>query len=439
MATVSFILKHNKTSKYPKRTEETPVLMVFRFGNEQIRVYPGEKVPPKYWITKDCRARETIKFTEGKSINTRLETIEKRVLNAFRDHLNVNGAPLMEKLRDEIQAIVRPKPTREPEKMTFFRAIEEYIRTANKKQRTIFSYKSTLATLKTFSEKLNKELTFDDINIDFYENFTRFLTYEVKHNRKTKEGEEKKTGYTLNTIGTQIKNIKIFMGYAYEKGYTMNATFRNRKFHKVEETADTIYLNDRELKTLYDKNLQDNPKLDRVRDLFLIGCYTGLRFSDLSQLTPEKFIKDGKQLKVKTVKTGETVIIPLHWIIKEIMQKYNGELPRAISNQKMNEYLKELGELAGIDEKITLTHTKGTLSIEKTLPKYKLMTVHTARRSAATNLYLAEVPTLSIMKITGHRTEKAFMKYIKITQEQNADKLQAHPYFIKPLSVVSSK
>jgi integrase len=119
------------------------------------------------------------------------------------------------------------------------------------------------------------------------------------------------------------------------------------------------------------------------------------------------------------------------------LKKYNGEIPRPISNQKMNEYLKELCNIKHFQETVILNKTEGGLSFEQKKQKWELVTVHTARRSFATNMFLAEVPAISIMKITGHRTERAFMKYIKITQEQNADKLQLHPYFIKTsLSIV---
>ena len=221
------------------------------------------------------------------------------------------------------------------------------------------------------------------------------------------------------------------MNYANDKGYTSNKEHTSRKFQTIEETAETIYLTDNELSTLYNLDLSKNKKLDRVRDLFIIGCYTGLRFSDLSQIRPENFIKNGTQLKIKTVKTGETVVIPIHWAIKEILNKYNGQIPRSVSNQKMNEYLKDLGGKAELNDKIILNKTQGGERISQTKNKCQLITVHTARRSFATNMFLAGVPTISIMKITGHITERAFMKYIKISQEQNADKLSEHPYFTK--------
>jgi integrase len=117
-------------------------------------------------------------------------------------------------------------------------------------------------------------------------------------------------------------------------------------------------------------------------------------------------------------------------MVSEIMEKYkdkyDNSLPPSISNQKMNGYLKEIGKKAGLLERINITKYRGAQRITETFYKYDLISTHTARRSFATNLYLSDFPAISIMKITGHRTEKAFMKYIKVTQEQNADKLEQH-------------
>jgi integrase len=176
-------------------------------------------------------------------------------------------------------------------------------------------------------------------------------------------------------------------------------------------------------------NLKTQPRLDRVRDLFIIGCYTGLRFSDLKQLKDENLTDNRTRIRIRTEKTGELVIIPLHPFVKAILRKHNGIPPEALTNQKMNDYLKEIGEWAGIDETVVLHFTKGGQRVTETYKKYQLITTHTARRSFATNAYLQDVPTISIMKITGHRTEKSFMKYIKISQEDNANKLINHPFF----------
>jgi len=425
--TVTFFLNHSKAEN------ATPIYLAYLYGEDRILISTGEKILPGNWNQKKHKARESQRFTDGKNLNIRLKNHKENVLDAVGKHLNTNKTVLLDKLRVELIEVIRPKPQKEPEKITFFGKIEEYISNTNKSIRTKLSYGTTLNILKKYDNTLKHKLTFESIDMDFYENFVKYLTdFQRTLKKKTIKG------YSKNTIGDHIKKVKVFMNYANDKGYTTNKGHLHRKFQTVEETPETIYLTDTEILSLYTLDLTKKPRLDKVRDLFIIGCYTGLRFSDLSQLTPENFTKNGTQIKIKTIKTGETVVIPLHWTIKEILQKYNGETPRAISNQKMNEYLKDLGQAAKFNEKVVLNRTQGGLSYDQTKKKSELITVHTARRSFATNMFLAEVPTISIMKITGHRTERAFMKYIKITSEQNADKLSKHPYFTKsPLKVVN--
>jgi integrase len=254
----------------------------------------------------------------------------------------------------------------------------------------------------------------DSIDLDFYDQFVDFL---IKKN------------YGKNTIGTLIKNVKVFMNEAVDRKLTTNLQFKNKRFKTVEEPTETIYLSEGELERLYTLDLTTNPRLDKVRDLFIIGCYTGLRFSDLIQLRAENLSTCGRMVKIQTQKTGEMVIVPLKGYVKEILKKYGGMPPAAISNQKMNDYLKELGEMAQIEASVLITGTKGGNRQTEAFKKWELITTHTARRSFATNAYLQNVPTISIMKITGHRTEKSFLKYIKISQEDNANKLVSHPFF----------
>ena len=126
------------------------------------------------------------------------------------------------------------------------------------------------------------------------------------------------------------------------------------------------------------------------------------------------------------------VEIPLHWMIKKILKKYPDRLPKAISDQKMNDYLKDIAEEAELNDPVIKVQTKGGVRVETKYEKWQLVTVHTARRSFASNMYLAGIPAISIMKITGHRSEKSFLKYIKISPEQNADLIESHPFFHQP-------
>jgi len=183
-----------------------------------------------------------------------------------------------------------------------------------------------------------------------------------------------------------------------------------------------------EIEALYYLDLSNCERLERTRDAFIIGCYTGLRFSDFIRLADHHFIDD-QFIKIITKKTGQEVIIPMHPFLKAIREKYIESAPSSKggkSNTTMNKHLKELGRLANINTPIIQRNTSRGESIKK---KYELITTHTARRSFATNAFLAGVPPLSIMKITGHKTERAFLRYIRISQQDNANKLAAHPFF----------
>ena len=219
------------------------------------------------------------------------------------------------------------------------------------------------------------------------------------------------------------------MNEATDRGINDNLEYKKKKFKTIREESDTVYLSMNELEKFEKLNLSSNPSLDKVRDLFLIGCYTGLRFSDFTQIQPENINKENSMLFIRTQKTSERVAIPLHKTVRTILEKHKNKLPKAFSNQAMNSYIKDIGSLAKINELIETTITRAGIVEKTVLPKYKLISTHTARRSFATNLFIADVPSISIMKITGHKTERSFMQYIRITQEQNADKLLTHPFF----------
>jgi site-specific recombinase XerD len=162
-----------------------------------------------------------------------------------------------------------------------------------------------------------------------------------------------------------------------------------------------------------------------------VGCYTGLRFSDIANLTTANFYKDitGSYILMRTKKTGQQVVIPLNSRIKEILNYYGGKMPQAISNQKTNDALKVICEKAGITKEIETKKKIGGETITQVWKKCELISTHTARRSFATNAFLAGIPALSIMKITGHRAEKSFMQYVKASVMENAMVLAQHPFF----------
>lgn len=398
--------------KEPLSKEPTLIYLFYVFNKQKLKYSISEKIHPKLWNAETQRAREIRTNTDYATLNKKLDDLAIDVKNGHRDLINENKIPTPSKLK-----VILDKSQFKNEfaqKLSFLKFVEQLTTNSNRKANTLKQWRQTLKKLQEFKQFSKTEVDFDNIDLDFYD---RFLKYLIDR------------GFAKNTIGGFIKAIKIFMNEAVDRKHTGNLEYRNKKFKVMEEQVDKIYLSQAELLNIYGLDLSDNSRLEKVRDLFIVACYTGLRFSDLILVKPENIVNDGRQIKIRTEKTSELVIIPLHKYVIEIIVKYKGNLPPVISNQKMNKYLKEIGEIAGIDETVKIAITKGGKTKTNLFPKFDLMTTHTARRSFSTNAYLMDIPSISIMKITGHRTERSFMKYIRISQEDNANKLANHPFF----------
>jgi integrase len=408
MPEAKFVLKD------PKADKETLVYLIFRFNNERLKYSTGEKIDPKFWSATKQRAKEIKDFKTYPEFNQYLKHIDNSV-NACYLSLKSNAEVELitpELLKEELKKALNQTTER---KITLFKFIEDYIKqiTPLRKKGSVEVYQSTLNVLKGYATYKKVRVDFDTINLNFYNDFSEYVS--------------KKLMRMKNTEGKYIKTLKSFLTEATERGLNTNLEYKSKRFKVVKETADTIYLTLDELQKIKNLNLSEKLHFDRIRDLFLVGCYTGLRFSDFSKIKPENIIDN--TIVITTAKTDEKVVIPLNPVVREIISKYDGGLPREISNQKMNTYLKDIVQLAEVDTLTMQRKTKGNKTVKESLPKYKLVSTHTARRSFATNAFKSGVPAISIMKITGHKTEKAFMAYIKISQEENAKILAMHPFF----------
>jgi integrase len=250
-------------------------------------------------------------------------------------------------------------------------------------------------------------MEWEDLDMEFYDGFVHYLI---------------KKGYAKNTIGARVKNLKVFCNAAYARKVHSSTDYSN--FKKPTEESYNIYLNEKELTTIFELDLTQNPHLDRARDTFIIGCWTGCRYSDLHKVSEDN-IRDGS-IYMEQQKTQNRVIVPIHNMVKLILEKYNGTAPSKISNQKFNEYIKKVCEKAELTDKISKGITKGGKRKTEVKEKWEMVASHTMRRSFATNLYKSGFPSISIMAITGHKSEKAFYSYIKVNEEEHAEMLRRH-------------
>lgn len=258
--------------------------------------------------------------------------------------------------------------------------------------------KSDLYSYNLFRQFTPEDMTFDDVDYNYY---GKALEYMRSQNLKE------------NTVGTHIRNLKAVMNEAYKRGLHNNTAFM--RFKKPQEESDTVYLTAEELQSLKDITLSGH--LEKARDMFLLGCYTAMRYSDYSRISKD-WIKDNNIVFTEE-KTGNRNSIPLSASAKAIIDKYGGA-PR-LSQQKLNDYIKDVCRLAGITDKVEVTYTKGGKEHKETREKWELVSTHTARRTGATLLIKAGAPIAWVMRVTGHKSEKTFMRYIRLSAEEYAD------------------
>ena len=221
------------------------------------------------------------------------------------------------------------------------------------------------------------------------------------------------------------------MRAAREENLHGNSTIESRKFRVLTAEVENIYLNETELRAIAAVDLKGEKAKEIARDVFLVGCYTAQRYSDYSTINEGNIRKlENGQTVIDLIqhKTGNHVVIPARPDVLAILAKYGNTLPKSYE-QKVNKHIKEIAREAGIIEPIEIEYIENGEKKRKTVEKCDLVKTHTARRSGATNMYLAGIPSIAIMKVTGHKTEKEFMKYLKISQEETAIELMNHPYF----------
>ena len=431
------VLKFSIRTTKEKSENPVPIYLFAQHGrNFQTFVTTGKFVIPADWdkVNEKVRAKESSPYAS--EINRDLGTLKTNLEYALAnepdpDKINTDW------LKHFIRNFWNPVAAEE-RKTDLFTYFDDYIKKIETQPnpktgkpvayRVYREYCITLNYLRKYAKMKRRKIDFEDINKDFYRDFVKYLqSVEIVHTKKENKDEKDKPKepprkLANNTFNSKIKKLKSVLNDATEAG--VNTSLRYKSAFNLSEDADTIYLHEKDLDLIYNFDLSENKRLAKVRDLFIIGCWTGLRFSDLNQVNT-KNIKNGL-LHVTQQKTEGRVIIPLHPTVIEILSRYDGKPPEVISNQKFNEYLKDLCKLVELNEPVKKTITRGGKKATEYKQKWEMVTTHTARRSFATNLYKSGLQAQTIMQITGHKTEGAFIRYIRISAEEHANKLAEH-------------
>lgn len=415
---------------------------IFHRGQEY-RVSVGESVVTKYWNFDKKRCKLIREYSEAGFINRRLSNYEDMITKI------INGYGIITPTQAQVKNDFKNMKNRinieaggvsdNDNEQYFTDFIRRYISECNRKANTVKHYKMTLTKLLEFESSHKIKLRFFDINITFYNLFKKWIGGQTYSNGG------KTYLYSKNYIGSLFKDIKALMQQAKKMGLHSFDSFRDEDFKVEKEDTDAIYLNMEEIMRIYNLNITPellisngySPKphflaraakaLNEERDRFLIGCFTALRHSDYSRIEAIN-INDGI-ISIWTQKKDKKVFIPIHYLLREILDRRNNQLPKPISDQKHNQHIKILGKLAGIDDEVVLAKTRGESRYTEVRKKYEYITTHTARRSGASNMYLAGIDLKFIQDILGHSKVEQTLKYIKVAAEDNARRLQTHSYF----------
>lgn len=409
------------------KSEELTLLYIIGYSDKRFKVSTKQKVYSKAWSVKTQRCIISSDFPEkvnrlSESVNSFLNRLESDIETEINPYSTADNAKeKIQRLIDELMHKAEAEETLTQIKpLDFF---DHYVSTMHQRvdphtkrflsERTIAHHKTVLRRIVAF--------------FDFYDIRNDFSVFDSEFETKFSYWAYKAKGYHANTIPATMSVLKVWLNAAVEDGIPVNLAYK--RYTSKGSDVDNIYLTEEEIERIYSLDIPDlkakglidkKSEIEGTRDLFIIGCWTGLRQSDINHIDKALFDLDDETITVITEKTTEKVVIPMHRFIKAIYLKYDGHLPKMCHKANFNKHLVELGRLAEINEEVLIKENVAGKIVTNKYKKYQLIKSHTARRSFATNMFLKGAPTINIMKLTGHTTEANFMKYIKVSRAENA-------------------
>ena len=392
--------------------------MRVNFASKRIEFTTGYRIDAAKWDSDKQRVRNgcTNKLKQSASeINASLLGYYTEVQEIFKKFEVEEIMPTPEQIKEAFNALHRPIEEVKPRKSTpnaFYKVFDEFVRDCGRQNDWTDSTYEKFAAVKNHLMNFRDGLTFDFFDEKGLNDYVTYLR-DVKEMRNS-------------TIGKQLSFLKWFLRWAFKKGLHQNNAYDSYKPKLKSTQKKIIFLTWEELNKLREFEIPAAKQaLDWVRDVFLFQCFTGLRYSDVFNLRKSDI--KGDHIEVTTVKTSDSLIIELSNHSKAILDKYkdvafeDDKVLPVITNQKMNDYLKELAELAGIDEPVRQTYYRGNERIDEVTPKYALLGTHAGRRTFICNALALGIPPQVVMKWTGHSDYKAMKPYIDIADDIKAN------------------
>ena len=388
------------------KNETSSIRVSCTWSGNECAASTGIIIPTKYWKKNEKKLQWVSDAYGHPDINLRLAEIHGIVMKLSSEF---QGIPSDEEVKEWIQYAIRhyknPKEIFRPgnlrnQKDSFMQFFDAWRMKGAKSRTTAYNL---------IKEYGGKKLTWNDIDYKFYRNFVDFMFAK---------------GMSRNYTGAMVKKIKTVMREGAKLRYHNNREYLT--FEVFNDSVDNIYLTEEELDRIW--NRPDYSARERkVVDMFFLGVDTAARYSDYSKLKLDN-INDNGIIRFIQVKTNDPVMLPATARVLDILKRNKGKAP-AVCEQYFNREIKKICQKNGLTDPIYKTVSNGGKKYTITKEKWELVSSHTARRTGATNMYKAGIPTLAIMKVTGHTSESSFLKYINISKEENARMLAEHPYF----------
>jgi integrase len=404
-------------------TGNIPIRMRVIYSGQRIDFSTGYRIDADKWDADKQRVRNgcTNKLKQTASeINTDLLKYYTNIQNIFKEYEVQENIPSPEQIRLAFASkIKKRKEDTETvdedmkEEISFMQLLDEFVKECGTQNNWTVGTCDRFVTVKNHLLDFNAPLSLEAIDESLLNTYINFL---------------KDKGLRNTTITKEIKLLKWFLRWTVKKGYNTNTSF-STFLPKLKTTQKkVIFLTWQELTQLKEYEIPKSKNyLERVRDIFLFCCFTGLRYSDVFNLKRSD-IKNN-HIEITTVKTADSLIIELNNHSKTILDKYKNipfEKDKAlpvISNHRMNVYIKELAELAGINEPVRETYYKGSNRVDEVLPKYALLGTHSGRRTFICNALSLGIPAQVVMKWTGHSDYTAMKPYIEIADHIKANEM----------------
>ena len=418
---IIFALESRKKDGEPI-VENVPIRMRVNFASQRIEFTTGYRIDVAKWDGDKQRVKNgcTNKLKQSASeINaallgyyTELQEIFKRfeVAEIMPSPAEVKEAFNNRHGQNEKTELASADTSNVPN--NFYEAFDDFVRVCGRQNDWTHSTFEKFAAVKNHLKNFRSELSFDFFDEEGLSEYVQYLR-EVREMRNS-------------TIGKQLSFLKWFLRWSFKQGMHSNNAYDTFKPKLKDTQKKIIFLTWEELNRLREFQIPPTKQaLERVRDVFLFQCFTGLRYSDVFNLRRSDI--KGDHIEVTTVKTSDSLIIELNDHSKAILEKYkdvefeNDKALPVITNQKMNDYLKELAELAEINEPVRQTYYKGNERIDEVTPKYALLGTHAGRRTFICNALALGIPPQVVMKWTGHSDYKAMKPYIDIADDIKAN------------------